>query len=146
MTKGKWIAASIGAFVLVAALMVGGFAFNWFTAEPRGALEAREQILGSGDFRIQAYDRFFNQCAAIQSDEGRIQSLQTELETTNPSPSRVGQINASLTAIRSSRLEKINEYNADAGRNYTVGQFRDSDLPYNIDPNNEGPTECVLGE
>lgn len=143
MSRGKWVLAGLLAVVAIVILVVGIYGLQWFSAEPRGAIKARERIVGSGDYRIAAYNSFFNQCAAVQSHEGRIESLEIELETTDPSPARLAQINASLTAIRSQRLEAINEYNADASREYTSGQFRDSDLPYQLDPNDED-TECAI--
>lgn len=136
-TAGIVIAAVLGF-----ALLIGGvFAFRWFTAEPRGALDAREQVLADGDFRIAAYNHFFGLCSSVQAQEDREVSLTTELET-SPSESRRSQIQASLTAVRSQRAELIRTYNADAAKDYTSGQFRDADLPYQLDIDNK-ETQCV---
>lgn len=133
--------AIIAFFLLIIIFFSFFFAFRWVTAEPRGKLEAREQIQ-SGPFRIAAYDLFFNRCAQIQADEATIIALKEELKT-NPSQSRVEQINASITALRSGRAEKINQYNADARKDYTIGQFRASALPYQLFIESE-VTECVI--
>lgn len=133
--------AIVGA-VLGFALLVGGvFAFRWFTAEPRGALDAREQILADGDFRIAAYNHFFGLCSSVQAQEDREVSLTAELET-DPSEARRAQIQAALTAVRAQRAELIRTYNADAAKDYTSGQFRDADLPYQLDIDSE-ETQCV---
>lgn len=114
----------------------------WLTAPLRGATEAREQTVGSGAFRLAAYEHFFGLCTSVQAQEGRIDSLNLELET-GPTPARVTQIQASLTAVRSQRTELIAEYNQDALAQYTRGQFRDRDLPYQLDPDTE-ETVCAL--
>lgn len=135
-------AAAVIAGVLAVGLLAGAvFAFRWVTADIRGAADAREQTLADGDFRIAAYDHFFALCASVQGHEGRLASLQEELAG-DPSESRRQQLEASLTAVRSQRRADIASYNADAARDYTVGQFRDSDLPYQLDPNSE-ETQCV---
>jgi hypothetical protein len=133
-----WVVVTlVGVLVIVAVI----FGVRWATAPARGQLAAREQIQ-SGTFRIAAYDRFFDLCAAVQSDEATIVALREEL-TTGPPPSRVTQINASITALRSGRAEKINRYNGDARKDYTIGQFRSNGLPYQLSANQEATT-CTV--
>jgi|SRR5690554_2957043 len=137
--------AIAGAILALTLLIAGGFAFRWVTADIRGEMDARETILADGDFRITAYNSFFNQCAAIQNHEGRIASLELELNDTEnpPSESRAETIRMSLTAIRSQRTAAINNYNGDAAREWTSGQFRDEGLPYQIDDREES-TGCSI--
>lgn len=135
---GFWIVLVSGVIVLLTLL---GLGWRYVLAEPKGKVQAREQIQ-SGSSRIAAYNHFFDLCAQVQSDEATISSLNQEL-TTGPSESRRGQIQASLTALRSARAEKINQYNADARKDYTIGQFRSSGLPYTLDPTAEA-TQCVV--
>jgi hypothetical protein len=132
-----WVAM---AGVLLIAILAVIFVIRWTSADARGQLQAREQIL-SGKARIAAYNHFFDLCAAVQSDEASIVSLNQEL-TTGPSESRREQIQASLTALRAARVEKINSYNADARKDYTIGQFRDLQLPYTINKA-ERETSCI---
>jgi hypothetical protein len=142
----KAVLAVVISIVAVAAIMlVGVFGFGWFqmgTANFRGRVQATEQVRGDGAYRIAAYNSFYDQCAAIQADEARIDSLNQELNG-SPAPvaDRVEQIQASLTAIRSSRAEKIAKYNADAKKADTMANFKASDLPYQIDPT-ERNTQC----
>lgn len=144
--KGSAIATAIAASVVIFSMVVASmFIFGWgffsrATADFRGQTQAIERTRANADFRIQAYDRFFALCSAIQTDESRIAALNVELAT-DPPPDRVVQINASLTAVVTSRAGKIVRYNADATRDFTVGQFRDSDLPYRISL--EGNTQCA---
>lgn len=122
-----WILMILAAIFVLTLL---GLGWRYILADPKGRVEAQEQIK-SGAGRIAAYNHFFDLCAAVQSDEASIKSLKEEL-TTKPPESRLVQINASLTALRSARAEKINQYNADARKDYTIGQFKSSGLPYTL--------------
>lgn len=140
---GGGILAGVVAWGLIVLLIFGAsFAVRWVIAEPAGQLEARERIQ-SGDFRIAAYDRFYDLCASVQADEDRVDNLQAELDDEATTDDRAAQVRASITAVKSSRSEKIRRYNTDAQKDYTRGQFRDSDLPYRIDPSGED-TRCEL--
>lgn len=130
-----------GALVGVVMLVVAFYALRYATADERGAVNAQEQIQG-GSARIAAYNSFFDLCASVQGDEARIRALGTEMQT-GPSAERVEQINATVTAIRGSRASKVARYNADARKDYTVGQFRSSGLPFALDINGED-TSCTL--
>lgn len=138
---GEWWFWVLMVFATVVIVIGAVGLLRWVTAEPRGKLQAREQIQ-SGNSRISAYNHFFDLCASVQSDEAAITSLREEL-TTGPSESRRGQIQATLTALRSARAEKINQYNADARKDYTIGQFRSSGLPYTLDITAEA-TACGI--
>lgn len=132
-----WVLGILAVIGLVALIVFG---VRWITAPAKGKLQAREQI-NSGNFRIAAYDQFFNQCVSVQTKEAAIEALEQELAT-NPSAQRKEQINASLTANRIGRVSDIRQYNADAEKSYTVGQFRASKLPFQLDPTAK-ETTCV---
>lgn len=137
---GRAVLAGIAAVVMLGALIAAIYAVRYVSADARGSVSAQEQVK-SGTFRIAAYDHFFDLCSAVQSDEARIRALRDERE--NASVERVEQINASLTAITASRASKVARYNADAAKDYTIGQFRSSRLPYSLDVNRE-ETECAI--
>lgn len=134
------VAAFLGVIVLIIALTLGGLVWRYVIAEPRGKVQ-QEEILQQGQNRIARYDHFFNLCAAVQSDENTMEALRDELAT-NPPADRVTQINATITALRSGRAEKINQYNVDARKSGTIAQFRSSDLPYQLDMTTE-VTLCI---
>lgn len=126
---------AIAIVIALSAMWVFGFGlFQKNTADFRGGVEMTEMTEGDGSFRIGAYNHFFDLCASVQEDEGRLVALNNELNTTDPSKSRKEQIHASMTAIESSRNGKIRQYNVDAQKDYTVGQFRDSGLPFELNP------------
>lgn len=149
MSTGKAIGA-IATGIVAALLIVSMWVFSWgffsrATADFRGETEQIEKTRADGDYRIGAYERFFDLCAAVQSKEAAIASLQQELET-NPPAGRVTQVNATITAVRNSRAELINEYNADAAKTDTRAAFHASDLPHELDHDLEKTTCAAPSE
>lgn len=128
--------------VLVLSLM-WTFGWGWFartTAEPRGLQAQRELVEADGDYRIAAYEHFFDLCAAVQSRESTIEQLEAELP--GAEPRRAEQIRTTLTALRSSRASAVHEYNADARKAATEGKFRDLGLPSRLELQKE--TSCAV--
>jgi hypothetical protein len=138
---GGGLLAIIVFLALIVTLTTVGLVWRYVIAEPRGKVQ-QEEIIQEGQHRIAAYDRFFNLCAQVQSDEATIVALQDELKT-NPPESRITQINASITALRSGRAEKINQYNVDARKEGTSAQFRSDHLPFQLDITQER-TLCTV--
>lgn len=123
------------AAVTVAVLLFGGVtAFRYFTADARGAVDANEKIK-SGDNRIAEYDRFFDLCSAALTTQDQIDNLEDEKKTAEEP--RLSQLTSSITALKGKLSENVNDYNSAASRDYTSGQFRDSDLPYQLDKDKE---------
>ncbi len=141
-TIGYSIAAVL-ALVLAVALIWGiNFGFRWITASPTGQLEAREQIL-SGDTRIAAYNHFHNLCASIQGNEGQIDELESTLALVSDDDK--DRVLTSIAGVKGARHQAIAQYNADANKDYTIGQFRDLKLPFVLVDSNYpegGKTEC----
>ncbi|PXY21148.1 hypothetical protein [Prauserella muralis] len=136
--------AAVALIVAAAIAAMAIFGWGWFkrsTAEFRGTTEQRERTVADPDYRITAYDRFFDLCAAVQSKEATLAALQDELGT-EPPTTRVTQIRANLTAVTAARAADINQYNADAEKAGTAGQFRASNLPYRLDINDK-ETQCT---
>jgi hypothetical protein len=132
MKDGLTVIGWIGAFLVLIALTVAGtWAFRWYTADFKGQLTAREEIL-SGANRITAYNHFFNLCASVQASEGGLDALTTELTAYTPGTSDYSRTLTNITGVRANRARSIAQYNADAAKDYTTGQFRDLDLPYEL--------------
>ena len=64
----------ITSVLIVVGLIVGVWAYRYYTAETRGKIGAREQIQSSSS-RISGYNHFFNLCASIQGHEGALDSI-----------------------------------------------------------------------
>ena len=131
----------VGGVVALAVLyVIGVFVFGgagWITAPFRGAADQRENTVGSGEFRQSTYEEFFDLCEAVQNAEGTIQALQEERKVA--SPTRTAQIDQSITALRATRIESVNDYNAKAAQEHRA-PFRDKDLPYRLDTTAEHTT------
>lgn len=128
----KTIGAILLAVLVMAAVFFGTHLFSQKTADFRGETSKRNLVEANGSYRIAAYDRFYNECASIQGVEDSIANQ--EAERAAATPSRQAQIDANLTASRNVRASAIRQYNADARKSYTAGQFRSSDLPFQLDP------------
>lgn len=133
---GYWIA---GVAALVVVLIFASFAFGFWsktTAEERGSTDQREQTIANGTYRIANYDRFFNQCAAVEAKEAQITRARRDLP---PNPDVIDRDN--LSALENSRSELITQYNADSSKEDTAAAFKSSRLPYKLDEN--GVTQCA---
>lgn len=143
--RGTTLAIIVGVcavVVLIVVGLVGVYGFGWFqrgTADFRGRTNQINQVNGNGSYRIAAYDHFYDLCAGVQTDEARIASTQRDLKLTTD-PARKMQLEANLSAQQNTRAGDINQYNADARKAATEGQFRASDLPYQLDINAEETT------
>jgi hypothetical protein len=134
------VLGALAVVAVVAAVVVGLYFALWYSAPARGALDARETIQGDGDFRIQAYNHFFNLCSDVQGLEGAHDATLRQLDLLGPDSDDRNRVVANLTGIESQRARSIADYNADARKNWTSGQFRDEDLPYQLSL--EGDTSC----
>ena len=133
------IFAVVGLFLLAAALNLGGLALN---AELAPWIGEKKQVIKTNDvnYRIPAYDHFFNLCASIQAREDQIDNMQL-LDDNDPTKS------TNIVGLQNLRQSDIRQYNADATKEGTLGQFRASNLPYYIDPaayTGENKTSCSV--
>lgn len=140
-----WVVALIGLFTIIGIVMaVGTWGLNWFAAPYQGKLQARQQIQGSGDFRIQAYNHFFDLCASVTTMDQALQASYQQLEgATGDDRTR---IETNITAQLNDRNDAANQYNVDAEKSYTVGQFRANNLPYQVPAYTKGEVfTCATG-
>lgn len=131
------VVALLLALVLAFLIAVYGFGFlQRETADFRGETEQIENTQADGDYRMAAYNHFYDMCAGVQSTESKISNMEDELEVTE-SEQRTTVLTTSITAAKNKRAELIAEYNADARKEATAGQFKASDLPYELNENEE---------
>ncbi|MFD3581521.1 hypothetical protein [Streptomyces sp. NPDC058683] len=129
---GLAVRAVVGVIGLAVLYTIGVFAFGsalWITAPFRGEVDKRENTVASGEFRQTTYEEFFDLCEAVQNAEGTIQVLQEERKTA--SETRTTQIDQSITALKATRIESVNDYNSKAAQEHRA-PFRDKDLPYRL--------------
>ena len=131
---GGCLAIIIG-LVAVLAIAFGitwaAFGLRVATAGLVGRGEAHIQIQ-SANFRIQAYDHFHDLCAAVQRNERAIDNQEDQLAQTTSERTK-DILRTSIAGTRSAREGGIAQYNEDAKKNYTIGQFRDNELPFQLD-------------
>ena len=133
---GKVIWYSILGFVVVTALIVGSWGmatgFKYFTAEKSGQAEAERQIQ-SAEFRIYSYNHFYDMLVAINAAEAQYDS-QWELKEVQSSDSETYQKTLrNLAAIKAQIAKLKAQYNADAEKEETIGQFKANNLPERVD-------------
>ncbi len=123
----KWIILGvIGVFILI----TFGWGWRYLTAPIEGRIGAREQIQ-SKEMMITAYNHFFDLYAAIKSYDITLKALDEQLIQVTDTTER-NRIIATITGVKSQKGRAIQQYNADAKKSYTIGQFRDWELPYQI--------------
>lgn len=133
---GFAVVAIVGVVILT--LLISSMAiFGWgfwtrSTADYRGQTAAIERTKADADFRISSYQKFFDLCGRVQAQEDRIRIL---ADSTSPNAA------TDLVAVRSIRADLVREYNNLATRDFTEGQFRASQLPYQLAIDNE-ETSC----
>ena len=126
----KIVGIVIFTFVLCWGIVAASFGLRVATAGIVGAGEARIQIQ-SAAFRLNAYNKFFEQCASIQGHEASIDALHAQLQVTTD-PSVQDRLRTFLTGVTAARAAAIADYNADSRKDWTEAQFKDTDLPYQI--------------
>lgn len=123
--------------VLLAVFGISVLGYRYVTAPVAGVVQERE-IINSGANRIEQYEQYFNQCAAIQGYESSI-DVQKELLKT-ASTEDVQRIKTVIAGITAQRARAIAQYNADVVK-YTKNKYFDNSLPGRI--NLEGKTVCA---
>lgn len=141
---GTAVKAVLGTVLAVLLIIGAWFAITQFqrgTADYRGETGVIENTEANAQFRMQAYDEFFDLCASVQTYETRIEALEEELESAEGT--RANELKTALTANKAQRAGLINQYNVDASKEWTVGQFQSQDLPFKLDIEKE-KTTCAL--
>lgn len=129
----KWLVAGIlGVILFVGVGVGGGWAWRYYTASIEGKVAAQQQIQ-SAPHRIIAYNHFFDLCAGVRADEVSLVA-QTELLETITDAVQRSRVQTNIIGLIGHRAGLIEEYNVNARKDYTQGQFRDSDLPYQLVP------------
>ncbi|MEU9955842.1 hypothetical protein [Streptomyces sp. NPDC050982] len=134
------VRAVAGVIGLAVVYVIGVFAFGgagWITAPFRGEADERNNTVRSGEFRQTTYQEFFDLCEAVRNAEGTIQVLKEERKAA--SETRRTRIDQSVTALKATRVESVDDYNAKAAQENRA-PFRDKDLPYQLNVEAERTT------
>lgn len=135
--------------IVVIALLIGSiaavFGFRVATAGLVGRGQAHIQIQGAQN-RIAAYDHFFDMCTSIQRNEVALDALLEQRDVFDVGSKEYSKLTTDITGVTVARGGGIARYNNDSAKDYTIGQFKDSDLPYRLSdaPYERGVrTRCV---
>lgn len=134
------VLALVVTFAVVWAIILATQGMRYATAGLFGRIEAEVQIESAGS-RIANYEHFFNLCVSVQKAEAGLDAQHDALEGAETVRERE-RIRANIAGLQVARLGGIQQYNADARKDYTKGRFRDSDLPWDL-PETEYDTEGV---
>jgi len=129
------LGAIVIAFIALIALGLGLFVLNQevlrFKAPIIGETE-RIETVNSGEFRIRAYNQFFDICESVQNAEGRIDIADDVLQNADPSDRFYSTYVLNLAGAKQSRVNAVNDYNSNSRKDWTEAIFKDSDLPWGI--------------
>lgn len=128
--------AAVIAFFLVVALVIGIWVFRVATADVKGRGDTTIQTKGNANYRIAAYDHFYDLCAAAQTMQQNAAGTQALLDAATE-PSEKDRLTVTLQAQKNRLNELVNQYNADASKAGTIGQFKASDLPFVLNASEE---------
>lgn len=129
--KKRIVLAIIGVVIVGWCFSAGIWGLGVATAGIYGKGEAHKQIQ-SADFRIQAYDHFFNLYASIDANQKKLSDFEEQLALYEPGTKEYNMTIVNINGVKSILHDSISQYNYDAQKNWTEGQFRDNDLPYQI--------------
>ena len=132
MGKLKIAGYGVGFVLVIAGFMVASYGFQWFTAPFVGELQERKTVQ-SGEFRKYSYEHFYDLCAAIQRKQ---RSLQAQEELDND------RANQNAAALKAQIQNDVSQYNADARKEETMGQFKANDLPDRVNYSEEEIVQC----
>jgi len=124
------------AFVLMFVLVIvfWGFStgFKYFTAKPSGIAEKERQVQ-SAEFRIYSYEHFYDMGARIESLEAKLVAQKKKIQKQKEGSEEYSRTLTNIAALEGLIIENKAQYNADAKKEETRGQFRANDLPYSYD-------------
>lgn len=131
----------IGYIIVVAflVLIVGIWAITVAWAPWKGAGEARKIIQGDGNYRIAAYNKFYDDCASAQTIQDNIGVTKQKIKQAKKSgdTAELSRQQTNLQAQTNQLNDLVNHYNADSHKSWTLAQFKASDLPYTLNSNQE---------
>lgn len=133
--KGKLVGGILLAIVVMMAVAAASWVWRYYTAAPKGIVQAEEQI-NKGSSRIQNYNHFFDLCSAIQTNKTQLRTQKDMLEMAESTDERE-RIRATIAGVKAQLNRNVNQYNADSHKSYTKARFKDSSLPYELNANQE---------
>lgn len=120
------------AIAAVYAAVYVGTQISMDTAERRGQAAQEERVKADGDYRLAARDEFYKLCSTVEAQQQEIELLEADAKAATGE--RKELLESGVTAKRNTMVENAEEYNAKAANEASRGQFRDAELPRELDP------------
>lgn len=129
---GLWALFIVVLLVAASMWLFGWGFFQRETAGFRGETDQIEQISADADYRIAAYEEFYDRCWAVVELEAQITLAQAAVDAEATDWGRE-EARRNLLALQNMRIELITAYNSDAAKEDTAANFHASDLPSELD-------------
>lgn len=117
-------------FFIIVIISVGFWWIRVENADRIGRGNAEIQI-ESAENRIATYNHFFDLCVSVKDAEVAIDGTASQIKATTDQHT-INVLQTNLTAQQNTRAQGINQYNADAKKNYTDARFLAMNLPYQL--------------
>ena len=125
-TAFKALLAFVAAVAIIVGLIYLSGGISMLTAPFRGEVAEKEITEADGNYRISAYEEFYD-------NNARVEALNTQICTMKANTSLPDeQRETNVLALTNTRTDLVNEYNADARKTDTRAKFKASDLPYEL--------------
>ncbi|MFW6246904.1 MAG: hypothetical protein ACOC22_01875 [bacterium] len=121
-------------FLIFIGIIFLSLGLRYTLAPIKGKVEQRETV-ESGDFRMYSYEHFHNLFGVIQANQTELETQEYLLKEAESQNERE-RIRSNIAGIRSQMRRNVERYNSDARQIKTRGKFRDDDLPYEIELEN----------
>jgi len=124
----------IGLAIILFFVAVWGISLvvRYYTAKPEGIVGMQEQVQ-SADFRMYSYEYFYNAKAHIEGLEAKYTAQRKKLDMQKEGTKEYSRTITNIASLEGLIIENKAQYNADARKEKTRGQFRASELPYQYD-------------
>lgn len=123
-------------FALIYFLIYGVTQIQMDTAERRGQAGERERVIADPDRRVALREEFYDLCSTIESQNQQIENQEALINATADEDEKQ-KLRAGLVGIQNTRAENIEEYNSKAANDETRGFLRSTELPAQIDEDEE---------
>jgi len=130
----KTVTIGIGVVLALIVLLVGticlGYGIRYWTAPVLGKIEVQVQT-HTAEYMMQAYGNFFDLKATVDANKQSLCNAKATLAETCDAAEQT-RLRSVILGIKNQITRDVQTYNADAAKDWTVGQFLDWSLPASL--------------
>lgn len=124
---GKLTLILIVFFIAMIACIPIGYAIRYYTAPVLGRIEVQVQT-HTAEYMMTAYNYFFDLKGVINGNKQSVCNVKETL-TAICDQDEKDRLQITIAGIKNQIARDVQQYNADAAKEWTVGQFRDWSIP-----------------